>query len=74
MSHYDIDYSEMSEPEKARKARRDIREYIGAKRYIVMVDYAATYERSYVEGLFEIFLGVSGYPVKAFCDKFCIHH
>ncbi len=74
MTHYTEDYSKLTGEAKAIKARADIRAYVGPKKYVMMVEYAAYCSRDHVEGLFGMFLGVSGYPVKAFCDKFCIHH
>lgn len=70
MTHYNIDYSGMSDIDKHNKAIADIKDYMGDKRFDMLTElfkeqFAA--EQPTLEH-FELmcsFSGVGGYPVKA---------
>lgn len=69
MSHYDIDYSKLPEPEKHNKAIQDIKDWMGVERFDKITEL---FKQNYPTGpgidqfnLMCAFVGVSGYPVKA---------
>lgn len=68
MTHYEIDYSTMPEgAEKDAKAVADIREYLGAKPWLALMELAAK-ETTTIQTLHLnlSFCGVQGFPVSAF--------
>lgn len=67
MTHYDIDYSTMSEPQKSTEALQDIINYLGVPRF---QDLTQLFRREYPASpdierfTFQCaFAGVQGYPV-----------
>jgi len=70
--HYDIDYSQLNltDEEKAERAIADLRNYVGPKAYVALVEAAAYYPRQTVRMMAAFFSGVEGYPVTAFLDKY----
>jgi len=70
VTHYTIDYGDLQEPEKARKALADIAEYLGAERFNKF-----TVERMKEPAMPRIgfiyavsFGGVQGYPAHAWYE------
>lgn len=70
MTHYDIDYSKLSEAEKQSKAIDDIKDYMGIEKFNHV--YSQFVELHKVKpmteetlGFYLMLAGISGYPVKA---------
>lgn len=75
MTHYDADYSNFTdESEKAKKAMKDIVDYLGDKKYkdinrhLVLLFKSAPFNRDWLaEGL--SLAGIQGYPVTAWFNQ-----
>jgi len=69
--HHDIHYTQGTEEEKRAEALKDVREWLGAERYLLLVEAAAYYVPQAVR-VWMGFAGVQGYPVEVFIDKYCL--
>lgn len=66
MTHYEVDYSELSGEAKDAKALQDIKDFIGEDKFNKITE--ENRNETYTFRQFEIgvsFGGISGYPVKA---------
>jgi hypothetical protein len=71
MTHYDVDYSDLTPQAKHRKAIEDCREYMGDHRYEHVVNEFRKVPPKSVEqlGFYLSLCGVQGYPVRAMHDE-----
>ena len=76
MTHYTVDYSNMTPQAKHNKAIADIRDYLGDDKFEKLtLDFRALYvDRGLTVGVLGRYLmlaGVDGYPVRAWHAEIC---
>lgn len=77
MTHYDIDYSNLSREAADEKALRDIWEYVTPKQRKAMLAYAEQVrlgkaDIQQLDATLQMIVGISGYPLEAFYRAHCL--
>lgn len=70
MTHYEVSYAELSPQAAHDKAIADIKDYMGADKFVAITDDFRQYSPQSVEALamYLSIAGVQGYPVRAWHD------
>lgn len=71
--HTEIDYNklDLSKEDRETKALTDLREWMGDDKFANAVMLAHTKTETQMRNIFGFLVGVEGFPVTVFCERYC---